>query len=202
MIFDVTSLGIDSFSTLLWLNALELSHDNFHGLPDNVGKCVKSTSVRHTNDKGSGALLNGRVDAEFEARDESFAAFETKPLHRVKFASHEGAPLVRPVETRIHMNAFGFRGFSELNRFKLFTNPVANLAVLDVHKLNGNFIAVCFTVGINQFAEHPFCLSADNGASKRHLNVELSVHVSLSKTIASWVQKRKELFVGEAEFLC
>lgn len=85
------------------------------------------------------------------------------------------------------MHTLTFRRFTELNRFKLFTNPSANLAVLDMHELHGNFIAVSFTVGIDQFAEDPLWFSLNDCASKGHLNVEFSVHVSLSESVMCWV---------------
>ena len=201
VIFDIASLCINCFCALLGLDALEFGHNDLHGLSDDVCKCIEATSVRHSNDKSPGALLDGGVNAEFESRDESFTAFEAKPLHRVKFASHKGAPLVRPVKTGIHVHTFTFRGLTELNRFKFFTNPCAHLAVLDMHELNGNFVAVSLTVGIDQLAENPLWFSLNNSASKGHLNGELSVHVSLSEAVVGRVQKREELFVGEAEFL-
>ena len=108
MVLDISSLRVDSLSSLLWLDALELGHDDLHGLPDYVGEGVESASMCHSNDEGSGALLNCGVDAEFEAWDESFAALETKSFHSIKFASHECAPLVRPVQTLVHVNLFTF----------------------------------------------------------------------------------------------
>ena len=108
MVLDIASLRVDSLGSLLWLNALELGHDDLHGLPDYVGKGVESASMCHSNDEGSGALLNCGVDAEFETRDESFAALETKSFHSIKFASHECAPLMGPVQTLVHVNLFTF----------------------------------------------------------------------------------------------
>ena len=37
MIFDIACLSVSSLSSRLWLNALELGHNDFHGLPDYVG---------------------------------------------------------------------------------------------------------------------------------------------------------------------
>ena len=108
MVLDIASLRVNSLSSLLWLNALELGHDDLHGLPDYVGEGIESASMCHSNDEGSGALLNCGVDAEFEAWDESFAALEAKSFHSIKFASHECAPLMRPVQTLVHMNLFTF----------------------------------------------------------------------------------------------
>ena len=58
MVFDITSLSIDSLRSLLWLNTLELCHDDLHRLPDNISQCVQTSSMCHTDDKGSSALLD------------------------------------------------------------------------------------------------------------------------------------------------
>ena len=115
MIFDITSISIYSFSSRLRLNALEFGHDDLHGFPDDVGESVEATSMGHSNHEGSGALLNCGVDTEFEAGNESFAALEAKPLHCVKFASHECAPLMRPVQACVHVHFLTFCLFTELN---------------------------------------------------------------------------------------
>ena len=108
---------------------------------------------------------------------------------------------MRPVQTLVHVNFLTFRLFTELNIFKLVANPGANLSILDMHELNGNFVAVCFTICFDQFTEHPFSFSVYDSAAKGHLNVELTVHVSLSEAIASRVKQGEKFFIWEVELL-
>ena len=96
MVFDVTRL-LENICTCLWRDTLEFSHDDFHGLAHNVGKRIKTSSMRHSNYEGTGTILDRRVNAELKARNERFASLKTKALHSVKFAGHEGTPLVSPV---------------------------------------------------------------------------------------------------------
>ena len=199
MVLDISSLSVNSLSSLLRLNALELGHDDFHRLPDYVGECIESASMGHSNDKGSGALLDCGVDAEFEAWDESFAAFEAKSFHSIKFASHECAPLMRPVQAPVHVNFFTFGLLTELNRFELLTNPSANLTVLDMHELNGYFVAVSITICADQLTEDPFSFPLYDSAAEGHLDVELTVHIRLSEAVVGWVEQVKEVVIGETE---
>jgi len=189
MVFNIASLCVDRLSTLLWLDALEFCHDDLHGLSDNISESVKSTSMRHTNDKSSGAFLHSGVNAEFESWDEGLAALETESFHGIELAGHESTPLVRPVKTRVHVHSLTFRRLAELNRFELLTDPVANFTILDMHELHGNLIAVCFAVGLNQIAKNPLLLSLDDGTSEGHLDVELAVHVRLSEAVVSRVEQ-------------
>ena len=59
MVLDITRLSILNFFSHLWLDSLELSHDDFHRLSHDVGERVKTASMSHTNDKGASALLDG-----------------------------------------------------------------------------------------------------------------------------------------------
>ena len=70
-----------------------------------------------------------------------------------------------------------------------------------MHELNGYFVAVSLAVGTDQFAEHPFSLPLHDSAAEGHLDVELTVHVSLSETVVSRVEQGEELVVREAELL-
>ena len=106
-----------------------------------------------------------------------------------------------PVETLVHVDAFRFGYLTELDRFKFFTNPVANFTVLNMHELHSNLTAISFLVSLNQLAQDPLILSLDNSATERHLNVELAVHVSLCEAVGCWVEHLDEVLVGEAELL-
>jgi hypothetical protein len=149
MVLDVTSLGVDSLSTLLWLNTLELGHDCLHGLAHDVGESVETASVRHSDHEGAGTLFDGGVNAELEAWNERFAALETEALHGVEFHCHEGTPLMGPVQAHVQVDALGLGRVAELNSLELFADPVALFFVLNVHKLNANFLAVSLAVSSN-----------------------------------------------------
>ena len=149
MVLDITSVSKDGLSTLLGGDSLELGHDDFHRLAHNISKSVKTTSVSHADDKGASALLDCRVDAEFQAGDERLAAFETETFHGVELASHEGTPLMGPVQASVHVDTLSFSWFSELNRLEFFADPVANVALLNVHELHANISAVSITVGLD-----------------------------------------------------
>ena len=146
MVLDVTSAGVDSLLTLLRGDTLELGHDHLHGLAHDISQSVQTTSVRHSDNEGPGALFDSGVDAEFKAGYEGLATFETEALHRVEFASHEGSPLMGPVEALVHVNALSLGLLTELDGLKLFSDPVANVAVLDMHELHTNLVAVGFAV--------------------------------------------------------
>ena len=199
MVLDVASLGVDGLGTLLWLNTLELGHDCLHGLAHDVGESVKTTSVRHSDHKGAGTLVDGGVDAELEAWNERFAALKTEALHGVEFAGHEGTPLMRPVQAHVHVNALGLGWVAELNGLELFTDPVALLFVLNMHELNANFVAVSFAVSGNEFAQNPLGLALqDRAATSLSIDRELTVHVSLSETIEGGVNEVDLIIVWEA----
>jgi len=155
--------------------------------------------VRHTNDKGASTVLHCRIDAELEAWDEGLAAFQAKPFHRVKLAGHEGTPLVRPVQSLVHVTPFFVRGLSELKRFKLLPNPITNLAILNVHELDANFVAISMSVGFDEIAEHPLLFALHNGASEGHLDMELTIHIRLCESVAGGVEQTEQLLVGEVE---
>lgn len=107
-----------------------------------------------------------------------------------------------PVKACVHVNSLTLRLIAELDRLKLFTNPVAHFSVLNVHELNGNLVAVSIAVRIDKLAEHPLLFPLDNSTTKWHLNVEFTVHVSLGKAVVSRVEQGEKLVIGEAELLC
>ena len=152
MIFDITSACSDRFFTLFWLNSLELSHDDLHRLAHDICECVESTSVSHSNDKCARTFLNGRVNAELEARHKGFAALQSKPLHRVEFASHERAPLMRPIQSLVHVDFLAFGLLCELKRLELLSDPVTYLTVLDMHELDTNLTTVGMFISLNEFS--------------------------------------------------
>ena len=146
MVFDITTASVHGLIASLWSDALELGHDHLHGLAHDISQSVQTTSVCHSDNKGPGALFDSGVDAEFKAGHEGLATFETEALHRVEFASHEGTPLMGPVEALVHVNALSLGLLTELDGLKLFSDPVANVAVLDMHELHTNLVAVGFAV--------------------------------------------------------
>lgn len=146
MVLDVTSAGVDCLLTLLRGDALELSHDHLHGFAHDIGQSVQTTSVRHSDNKGPGALFDSGVDAEFEAGHEGLATFETEALHRVELASHESTPLMGPVEALVHVNALSLGLLTELDGLKLFSDPITDVAVLNVHELHTDLVTVGLAV--------------------------------------------------------
>ena len=70
-----------------------------------------------------------------------------------------------------------------------------------MHELDGYFVAVSLAVCVNQFSEHPFPFPLHDSAAEGHLNVELTVHVSLSEAIVARVKQGEKIFIWEAEFL-
>ena len=91
---------------------------------------------------------------------------------------------MRPIQSLVHMAPFTFRRLSELQRLELLPDPVANLAILDMHELNADFATIGLPVGFNKVSEHPLLLSLDNSASEGHLDGELPVQVSLCESVA------------------
>ena len=59
MVLDITRLRVLRLFSLVWLDALELGHDDFHRLSYNVCERVKTTSVSHSDDKSSCTFLYG-----------------------------------------------------------------------------------------------------------------------------------------------
>ncbi len=149
MILDITCLGIDGFSARLWRDALELSHDDLHGLANNISQSVETTSMSHSNYESASTLFDGRVNAELEAGNEGFTALEAKTLHGVKFASHESTPLMGPVKARVHVDSLFLAWLSKLDLLKLVADPIANYTVFNVHELDTNLLAVCLAVSRN-----------------------------------------------------
>ena len=99
------------------------------------------------------------------------------------------------------MHLFAFRFFTVLDRFKLFTNPVAYVTVLDMHELHGNLGTVSLTVSTDKVAENPLLLLLNNSATEGHRNMEFAVKVSLGEAVMCWVKKGKQALVREAELL-
>ena len=152
MILDITSACSDRFLTLLWLNSLELGHDDLHRLAHDICECVESTSVSHSNDKCARTFLNRRVNTEFEARYKGFAALQSKSLHRVEFASHKRAPLMRPIKSLIHMDFLAFGLLCELKRLELLSDPVTYLTVLDMHELDSDLTTIGMFISLNELS--------------------------------------------------
>ena len=86
------------------------------------------------------------------------------------------------------MNFLSFALLSELNGLELLTEPVANFTVLNVHKLNTNLAAVSLFIGIKNISQLPLWLSLDNCALHGHVDVEFTLHISLSETVSGRVQ--------------
>ena len=156
--------------------------------------------MRHANYKCTSAFLYCRVDAEFEPRNKRFAALKAEALHSIEFAGHECAPLVGPIQADVHVDALISSHISELDGLKLLTYPITSFAVLNMHKLNTNFVAVGFLVGGNKIPEHPLLLLLGDGTVQGHLNVKLTVHIGLSKAIACRIEQVMQRFIWEAEF--
>ena len=97
MVLDITRLSILNFFSHLWLDSLELSHDDFHRLAHDIGESVESTSVCHTNDESSGALFRGCVDQIFETWNERLTSIKSESLHGVEFGGYELGELVTPI---------------------------------------------------------------------------------------------------------
>ena len=152
MILDITSACSDRFFTLLWLNSLELSHDDLHRLTNDICECVESTSVSHSNDKCARTFLNRRVNAEFEARHKGFAAFQSKSLHCVEFLCHKSTPLMRPIESLVHMDFLTFSLLCELKRLELLSDPVTYLTVLDMHELDSDLTTIGMLISFNELS--------------------------------------------------
>ena len=54
-----------------------------------------------------------------------------------------------PVQASVHVDALISAHISELNGLELLSDPIANLAVLNVHELNANLAGVGIFVGLN-----------------------------------------------------
>ena len=80
-----------------WSDSLQLSHDDFHGLADDIGERVQSSSMCHANDKGASTLLSSGVDQVLESWNESLTTLQSESLHSVKLLGKEGTPLMSPV---------------------------------------------------------------------------------------------------------
>ena len=133
-------------------------------------------------------MLHGRVNAELKTWNERFAAIESEALHRIEFLRHKCTPLVRPIQTSVHVNFLSFSLLSELNGLELLTDPIASFTVLNVHELNTNLAAVSLFVGIKNISQLPLWLSLDNCALHGHVDVEFTLHISLSETVGGRVQ--------------
>ena len=201
VILDITRACIDGLCSLLWFDILKLSHDDFSRLSHYICKSVKSTSVSHSYDKITTTFFYGRVDEGFESRDERFTTSEAESLLYGEFFLHKSTPLICPIQSIIRTASFAIRQLIELQRLKLFTDPVANLTILDMHEMNADFGTIGLPVGFNEVPEHPLLLSLDNRAPKGHLNGKLTVHVSLCESVAPRIEQREELVVGEAILL-
>jgi len=157
--------------------------------------------MSHSDDESTCVLLHRRVDAVFESWYKRLTPLKTEPLHSVELARHEGTPLVCVVKSRVHVNALSFGSFSELNRFKFFTNPITDFALLDMHELHSNFSAVGLTICGNKIAQFPTLLTLGNAAEIVHSERELTVHVGLRESVLRRVKQRKGVLIREAELL-
>ena len=95
---------------------------------------------------------------------------------------------MRPIQTSVHVNLLSFSLLSELNGLELLTDPIASFTVLNVHELNTNLAAVSLFVGIKNISQLPLWLSLDNCALHGHVDVEFTLHISLSETVGGGVQ--------------
>ena len=199
VIFYITSARSNRFFALLWLNSLELGHDDLHRLAHDICECVEPTSVSHSNDKCARTFLDRGVNAELEARHKGFAALQSKPLHRVEFARHKRAPLMRPIQSLVHVHFLSFGLGRELKRLELLSNPVTHFTVLDVHELDTNLATIGMLISLNELSQLPFLLSLNYSAAKGHCDGEFAFHVRLCESIARWVKQAQKLLVREAE---
>ena len=58
MVLDITSVGVHSLVALVRLDALELGHNDLHGLAHDVGERIQTATMRHADDESARTLLN------------------------------------------------------------------------------------------------------------------------------------------------
>ena len=100
------------------------------------------------------------------------------------------------------MNSLFFRDISELDRLEFLTNPIAGIAILDMHELDTDLTAICLFVSVEEITEHPLLLSLDDGASERHDDVEFTVHIGLGEAVGGRVQQVEKGLIREVHLLC
>jgi len=156
--------------------------------------------MSHTDDKSASTFLDGGVNAELKAWDEGLTTLKTESLHRVELAGHEGSPRVGPVDSLIVSDLLSLRWLSELERFELFADPIATLAVFNMHELHSNSLAVSIFICLDKLTQLPLGFSLQNGAALSvHLEAELAIHVGLSEPVAGRVEHFKEVLIRETE---
>lgn len=200
MVLDVTSL-LSLRLTLLWRDSLELSHNHFHWLTNDIGKSVESTTMGHTNDENASASLSGSIDHVLEAWHERFTTLEAESLHRVELAGHEGAPRVRPVHSLVHLELLSLGTLLKDSLLKLLTDPVTLLLVLNVHELHSDLSAVRILVSLDQVPHLPVSLLLNYDTAEGALEVDRLVKVLVREAVAVRVQALNHLGVWQAELV-
>ena len=88
-----------------------------------------------------------------------------------------------------------------LNALEVRADPVADLDVGNMHKLNTNLAAVSGLVGFEEFAQLPGALLVTDVALLNGVQVELTVKVLLGKSVGAVIEKLNQFVRGEAVLL-
>lgn len=199
VVFDITSIFELVCGFGGWHTTLEFSHNNFHGLTYDIGQHVESASVWHTNNEISGTIVNGGVDSTLEAWGEGLATFETESLHSVELLSEEGAEVMSPIQSVVKVELLLVIHAVVLDTLKVNSNPIANIALRDVGEFNANLTAVGILVGLDDVSKLPDALLLQNSGGMWQFNRELTVQISLSKSVVFVVEAVSERLVHNKE---
>lgn len=182
-------------------SALELSHDDLHGLSNDISQDVKTTSVGHTNNEVRCTMVNTGVDGTLNAGNETFTTLETESLHGVELLGKEATEVVSPVKSVVKVEQFLLGHAVILNTFEIGTNPVLNILLWDVRKLNTNFAAVGNLVSLNDIFKFPQLLLLENSRLVRHFNVKFAIKIRLGKSVSLVVKLLNERILRNEELV-
>lgn len=141
MVFDVTGAKFALFC-FGGSDALEFGHDDLHGLSDDVGQHVESSSVRHTDDKSPCSAIDEAVNGELKSGHEGLAALKAESFHGIELGPEELSPRVGPVESGVHVELLPLVKGIELDALELVSDPLALCFIRYMHKFDSDFATV------------------------------------------------------------
>mmetsp|Transcript_838 Transcript_838/g.1138 ORF Transcript_838/g.1138 Transcript_838/m.1138 type:complete len:1008 (-) Transcript_838:79-3102(-) len=188
MVLDVTTTNI---FIRIFVNNLtgEFTENLRHGLTNNVGEDIETTTMGHTDDDILNSEVSTGVNHGLNTRNHALGTLKTKTLGGREFVGEESFKHVGPSNTvkDVEFLLLGVSG--RINGFNSLTDPVALVTIGNMHILITNATAVSLLQALQNLTE------STSGATffeETRLipvaNEELPIEVSFRKTVRGGVK--------------
>lgn len=153
----------------------------------------------HTKNSLVSSIFHQCINANFQARNERLATFQSKSFHSVELGCNKLSKSISPEKSIKEMCLFLFGVLIVLEKLELISNPVAMILVRNVHILNSNFVAVSCFKSFNEFTKLPFLFVCSNSTHIWNVNIEMSIQVSFRETIEFMIKQLTHTFIRKLE---